>query len=95
MNKKRHPSRKKKTFRFRLCERSFFFVILSLSLGVRTPQLHMNEMNTKKTHRYRILSSIENIYFERKLQKKNFSLFTLEFVENEARRNKMFVSLYE
>lgn len=40
------------------------------------------------------LSSIENIYFENKEKQKSFSLFTLEFVKNEAKHNKMFVSVW-
>lgn len=53
---------------------------------------------TKKTkfQRYRILSSIENIptFDEWIDETKKISLFTLGFVENQARRNKMFVSVW-
>lgn len=66
-------------------------------LGAHTAIIH--ERNEQKPIAIEFLSSIENIYFdnmiwEREREKNTFSLFTLEFVENEARRNKMVVFVW-
>lgn len=91
---KKHTLAIKKNFKLRLCDFFSSLLFIRSIFGVYT--VHRNYTRTKWTnaHCYRILSSIENICFENKEKKKSFSLFTLEFVENEARRNKMFVSVW-